>query len=453
MRAPVDRSEPPPPGPIRPFQLDPPSAEVLGNGLRIRFLARSQVPLVSGCLVLDAGETGVAPGAEGLAVLAGDALQGGTERRSGVEFAEAMERLGTAFSVSTGWDAATVTFTCLADRLDEVLLYLSEAVRLPAYPDDEVARVREQRLAAIRQRRMQPSQLADDEIDRVVFVKEHPYHRPLSGTAASVGAATPEAVRAFAKEAYVPDRGGFVLVGDLDPGEVLEKAETHFGGWSDTYPGRRALPAATGPALRRVVLVHRPGAVQSEIRIGHSAPARGAANEEAIRVANTIFGGAFTSRLNLNLREENGFTYGVRSRFALRRNGGAFTIGAATATEVTAAALREAMGELQRFHREGPTEEEVSRARDYLAGIFPLQMETTAQLASRVAETLIFDLPDDHHVQARERIRSVDLGAAAEASARHFRPDDAAVVVVGDADRIQEEIEALGLGPVERFQP
>ncbi len=449
----LDRTRPPEAGPLRPFHLPIPATGKLENGLRIRSMKRSQVPLVSVCLVLDAGETGVAPGSEGIAVLAGDALQGGTTRRSGVDFAEAMERLGTAIRVSTGWDATTLTFTCVAERLDEVLALGAEAVRHPLYPEDEVERVRAQRLAAIRQRKMEPGQIADDWLDRVVFREDHPYHRPLSGTEGSVGAFSLEGVRGFARESYTPNRGGVAVVGDLDPSEVEALTERYFGEWDEPYPGRRSLGLAQGPVSRRVVIVHRPGAVQSELRIGHPAPARGHEAETAIRVANSILGGSFSSRLNLNLRERHGFTYGVSSRFAFRRHGGAFTVRTATATEVTPAALEETMTELANFQEDGPTGEEVARARDYLAGVFPLQMETTAQLASRLAELLIFDLPDNYHVEARERIRGVGVEAAAAAAAQHIRVDDAAVVVVGDAEVLQGPVEALGLGAVEVVDP
>ena len=168
-----------------------------------------------------------------------------------------------------------------------------------------------------------------------------------------------------------------------------------------------------------------------------------------LRVANTVLGGAFTSRLNLSLREKHGFTYGARSRLRLHRDGGALSVGTAVQTEVTAPALGEAVAVLERFREEGPSAEELARARDYLAGTLPLRMETTSHVAGRLAELVIFELPDDYHHTERDRIRAVGVEATAAAGREHIRPDRFVVVVVGDATRIEGEVEELGLGPLE----
>jgi zinc protease len=383
----------------------------------------------------------------------GDALQGGTERRSGVELAEALERLGTGLRVGTGWDATTIGFTCLADRLDDVMELLAEVVRSPSFPEDEVERIRRQRLAAIRQRRMDPGQLADDEMDREVFPEGHPYGRPLAGSAQAVGAVALHDVRDLVRDRYRPGGGGFVLVGDLAPERLREVSERHFDDWEGEAPKLPALPDIEPQGGRKVVVVHRPGAVQSEIRIGQPGPPRGRDDEEALEVTNSILGGAFTSRLNLNLRERHGFTYGVRSSVARRRQGGAITIATAVGTDVTGPAVDEAMKELRQFREEGPTRDEVEQARDYLAGVFPLRMETTAQLAARTAELLIFGLADDHHHGFRDRVRAVTAEQAAEAARTHYRPDEAVIVVVGDAEEVRAPLEASGLGPVVVREP
>lgn len=449
----LDRSAPPEPGPIRPFHLPPTRSDALENGLRLRSVQRGSVPLVSGCLVLETGEATLDDSRAGLAVLTGDSLQGGTEARTGVELAEALENLGTSLRISTGWDASTVVFTCLAERLDALMGLLAEVVRTATFPEDEVERVRRQRLAAIRQRRMDPGQLADDELDAEVYPEGHPYARPLAGSPEGVESVDRAAVREYARDRYRAGGAGLVLVGDLSEDQVGEVAGKHLGTWDGAAPGPPELPPVTPRAPRRVLIVDRPGSVQSEIRVGHAGPPRGAPDEDALRVANSILGGAFTSRLNLNLRERHGFTYGVRSSVVQRRQSGAVSVGTAVGTEVTGAALGEIMKELRSFEAEGPTPDEVAAARDYLAGIFPLRMETTAQLAARLAELLIFHLPDDHHHGYRDRIRGVTRDQAVEAAARYFRPEEAAVVVVGDADQIRDEVDALELGPVEVKQP
>ena len=445
---PFDRSSVPNPQAVRPFHLPAIATGLLGNGLDLRSMARGHVPLVSVALVLDAGEASVPAGREGVAVLSGDALEGGTRHRSGGDLAEAFERLGAGLRAMTGWDATTVSFTCVAERLDPMLQLVSEVVREPSFPVEELDRVRAEHMASLRQRRMDPGSLADDALDREVFGTGHPYSRPIAGREESVATLDRGAVLDFVGERYSPAQAGLVVVGDLTPDQVEEVAERRFGSWGTvaSFPAR--VPAAATRRERTILVVPRPGAVQSEIRIGHSGPARGHADEIPLRVANTVLGGAFTSRLNLSLRERHGFTYGVQSSFAARKGGGMFSINTAVQTEVTAAALEEAMAVFEAFVDEGPGTEEVERARDYIAGVFPLRMETTAQLASRLAELIALGLPGDYHHTYRDRVRAVDVEAAREATRRHMHPEYAAIVLVGDPDRIVTEVESLGLGSV-----
>lgn len=440
---------PPESGAIRPFHLPPVIAHSREDGLRVLSLTRPEVPLASGCIVLDAGETTVPADRGGLAVLAGDILTGGTESRDAAELAEALERLGVSLRVSTGWDATTMSFTTLADRLDATLEVVAEVLEGAVFPEAEVERVRRQRLAAIRQRKMDPGQLASDELNRTLFSPAHPYHRGLSGETESVQAIQRSEVLSFAQRRYRPDLAGFILVGDLSAEQVQGAVEHHLARWSGRVDPSPRVPDAKLPEKRPVILVHRPGAVQSEIRIGQAGPSRGLEGEAELDVGNAVLGGSFTSRLNLNLREKHGFTYGVRSGFSRRRRGGLFSIGTAVQTEVTLAALQEAFFEFRRYLAHGPDAHEVRQARDYLAGVFPLRMETAPQLAARMAELHIFGLPLDYHHGYRERIRAVTPESIHEVLAGILDPEQCAVVVVGDADELQAPLEALGLGEVE----
>ena len=326
---------------------------------------------------------------------------------------------------------------------------LAEVVLTPGFPAEEVERIREQQLAAIRQRKMYPAHLAADAAAHFFFADGSNYGRPLSGTEETVASLGPGDITGFAASRYLPARGGFVVVGDVEVDEVTDLSAQYFGAWS----GEPALPAAIDSSARfderRVVVVHRPGAVQSEIRIGHPAVARDTPDYFQLVVLNTILGGAFTSRLNLNLREKHGFTYGVRSRFAFRRSTGPFTISTAVGTDVTAMAVGEAIGETEALVAAGPTESEVEAARDYMAGVFPLQLETTGQIASRIAELLVYRLPDDYHARYRDEIRAVTVESVAAAARQRLNPSAMTVVVVGDADKVGSELEALGIGPVD----
>jgi zinc protease len=449
----IDRTRPPAPGAIRGFDFPDVTASALDSGLALRLARLPRLPIVTAALTLDAGEAAVDETKAGLAVLTGDALEGGTEERSGADFAEALEGIGASFRVSTGWDGSTLAISCLADRLDEAAALLAEAVRRPAFPEEEVARYRSQRLAAIAQRAMDPGALATDTVQRHVFAEGVPYGRPLAGTTASVEQLGPADAAAFAAERYQPRDGGFVVAGDLDEGQVKALADRHFGDWSGKGAARPAFTPRPRHLERRVVVVHRPGAVQSEIRMAHVGVPRATPDFFPLKVFNMILGGAFTSRLNLNLREKNGFTYGVRSSFGFRREAGPFTISTAVGTDVTAAAVREALSETERLLSEGPTEEEVAASRDYIAGIFPLQLETTGQVASRIAELVLFGLPDDYYATYRDNIRAVEVAAVAEAGRRHVRPAEMTVLVVGDAEAVRGPLEALDLGPLEVVDP
>lgn len=445
----VDRSRPPEPGPLRSFQLPAVESRSLDSGLDLRIARMRRLPAVAVNLVLTAGEAALDDGRAGLAALAGDALEGGTEERDGAELARALEGLGARLGARTGWDATTVSLSCLADRMDAAVALLAEVVRRPAFPADEVERSRDQRLAKIRQRRMDPSSLAADEAARLIYADGVPYGRPLAGTEESVAAATRDTVRGLADAYYRPRGGGLVVVGDVEPREVVERVERHFGDWAGEPPTRPDVDARPRTRDRTVHVVHREGSVQSEIRVGHPGAPKSTPDYFPLVVANTVLGGAFTSRLNLNLREEHGFTYGVRSRFAFRRGSGPFTVSAAVGTDVTADAVREVMAELDGLVEDGPTEEEARAARDYIAGVFPLRMETTGQVAARLAELVVYDLPDDWHARYRERVRAVDREVATEAVRRHVRPREAQIVVVADADAVAAPLESLGLGPVQ----
>ena len=240
-----------------------------------------------------------------------------------------------------------------------------------------------------------------------------------------------------------------MVAGDVDFAEVEAMAMEHLGGWSGAPPTAAEIPAEPSTRERRVWVVNRPGSVQSEIRVGHVGAARSDPDLFPLIVLNTLFGGAFTSRLNLNLREKNGFTYGVRSRFAFRGQPGPFHVSTSVGTDVTAPSVREIMVELERIVADGPDAEEVEASRDLAAGVFPLQLETVGQVAGRVSELIVYGLADDYHHLYRDRIRGVTTEAAWEAGRRHIRPAEAQIVVVGDAEEIVPALEELDLGPLE----
>jgi predicted Zn-dependent peptidase len=350
--------------------------------------------------------------------------------------------------VSAGWDSAVASVSTLTDRWAEAMDLLAEMVLAPSFPDAEVERVRDQALARIRQRSKDPSALAADRSIGFWFADGEPYSRPVRGTEETVSRLGTPDLQAWVERAYRPEGAGLVVAGDVDPDEAQSVLESLVSGWE----GPAAVPDAPAGRPRHdapaVHVVHRPGSVQSELRLGHPGAPRSIPDHAALVVANSVLGGTFGSRLNMNLRESKGFTYGVRSGFAFRRGPGPFSISTAVDTDVTADAVREAVGELRRYVADGPTEDEVRAARDYIAGVFPLRLETTGRVAMRVAELLVHDLPEDDWTQYRDAIRAVDATAAHAAARRHMHPDRLVCVVVGDADAVAPGLESLELGPV-----
>jgi zinc protease len=449
----LDRTQPPTSGSIRKFDFPDVERRTLRNGLDLRVCKLSRLPVVSTNLFFRAGETQLIESRAGLAVMTGDALEGGTQKRSGTELAEALERIGARLGVTTGWEGTSVAMSCLADRLEEALGLLSEAVLEPAFPEDEVDRAREQQLAAIRQRAMDPSALASMEADRRYFVSGIPYARPQDGTEESIGRVTRDLLSEFVDACYRPRGGGLIVAGDLDPDEIEMMANHRLGAWAGAPQASEEFSVDQATRERRVWVVHREGSVQSEVRVGHVGTDRGTPDYFPLSVANLLFGGSFTSRLNLNLREKNGFTYGVRSRFGFRSRPGPFSVSTSVGTDVTAPAVREIVSELEKFVGGGPNDEEVAAARDYAAGVFGLQLETAGQIASRLSQLVVYGLPDDYYHTYRDELRAVTTDEVAAAVRGHIRPDEVQVVVVGDADEIVAPLEALDLGPVEVSAP
>ncbi len=449
----IDRSAHPAPGPIRPYEFPPVADERLGNGMRVRVVRKQPFGLVTAMVVLRAGETAAPAGREGLAALAGDALEGGTARLSSVELAGRLEDIGASFGASTGWDSTTVAVSCLADQLEDALPLLAEMVRSPAFVPAEFDRYKAQRLATAAHRRMDPASLAADFHARCIYGDGEAYARPLGGTEASLGALQSDHAREFAAACYGPAHAALVVVGDVESDEVRQLADRGFADWTrQSAAPAQAVVEGREPA-RSVHVVHRPGAVQSEIRVGHVGVSRFVEDYLPLTVVNLVLGGSFSSRLNLNLRERRGFAYGVRSTFAARRGRGPFVVSTAVENSVTGAAVREIFSEVEALAESGPTADEVQTATSYLAGVFPLRLESTGQLASRIAGLIVFGLPVDYYRDYRDRVREVTQAQAAAAARRHIRPGELCTVVVGDADAVVPGLEELKIGPVTVHDP
>ncbi|MGZ6297617.1 MAG: M16 family metallopeptidase [Candidatus Limnocylindrales bacterium] len=443
----------PSPGAPHPYRFPRFTRARLDNGLTVISAQVDGRPLLAAALLLPGGAGHEPPELSGVTALTARALSEGTRRRDALEFIEATERLGATLGASTDWENLTVTLTVPRKRFEPALALLAEMLHEPAFPESEVDRLREQRLNDLLQAAAEPSRRADRAYIATIYAASSPYSRLIGGDEETVPRLVRATVEARHAEHLDPARATLVLAGDLEGLDPLALAEAHLGAWrSGAAAGNgAALPppdATPHPAGRRSLVIDRPESPQSEIRIGHVGLPRHIPDYHATVVLTTMLGGLFNSRLQRLLREERGYTYHVSAGFDFRRSAGPFTVRTAVQTEPTGPAVGDALGVLRGLPTEPVAAGELSDAREFLVGVFPLRFESAEQVAGAIAGLVAQGLPDDELDRYRPAVAAV-TGADVLAAAAHVRPDDASVVVVGDAARIVGGLEEAGLGPVE----
>lgn len=455
MTAAMERDGPvvatrPEPGTPRPYEFPPVETASLVNGLRVLTVDLPGRPLVSATIVLPTGAADEPAGVAGAAVLAARALTEGTERYDAVGLTEAAERLGASLHAEAGWDATSIGVDVPASRLEPALELLAEVLLRPTFPAGEVERLRDERLNDLLQAQADPRRRADETYIGTIYAPESPYHRPAGGTRETVVAIDAEVVRAAYQRALDPARATLIVAGELGGIDILEVAARLLGDWtrSSGLEGPGEIVDTPSAAGRLVRVVHRPGSVQTEIRIGHPGLRRRIPDFHAVSVMSAILGGLFNSRLNMQLREAKGYTYGAGAGFDLRRGAGPFTARAAVNTEVTVPAVQDTLAELERMRSEPVTADELAAARDFLVGVFPLRFETAGAVVGALAGLAVHGLPIEELVEYRERIEAVTVDAVATAARDHLHVDEASIVLVGDVDAFGPTLEAAGLGRV-----
>ena len=434
-------------GTPRPYDFPAVERTTLANGLRIGVATMPGRQLVSASLVIRYGAGDEEPELGGATVLAARAMTEGTESYDAIELVEASERLGASIHAEAGWDATSIGVDVPAARLSRALELIAEVARRPTFPDAEVDRLREERLNDILQARADPRRRAEEAFIGTIYSESSPYHRPAAGSRETVERLTAADLRRVFAQATDPSRTALLVGGELDPSEVIAAAERLFGDWGPDGAASVSRPDDSGIVDQRFVkVVHRPGAVQTEIRIGHPSVPRHNPDFHALSVLGAILGGLFSSRLNMKLREEKGYTYGASAGFDMRRGRGPFAARAAVNTEVTVPATADSMAELERIRRAPVTEAELKAARDFLIGVFPLRFETPGPVVGSLGALFIHELPDDELHRYRAGIEAVTRDDVLRVATEHIRPDKAAIVLVGDADAFGRDLEAAGFG-------
>jgi zinc protease len=445
----LDRTTPPGPGPRRPFHFPDVHRRRLPNGLEILVAENHTFPVATLDVMVPSGGLAEPEARAGTASLAAGLLESGAGGRDASEIAETVDALGLALESGVSWDTTLAGFTALTSRLEAGMEILADLVLRPTFPEREVERIRDERLAALTQRRADPSSVADELETRYTFADGHPFGRRLAGPARTLRTLTREDVSAFHAAHYVPEGAWICAAGDVTVDQVAELAERWFGDWRGAPPAPRAPATPTRFDRTTILLADRPGSVQSEVRVGHVGIERTAEDFFAATVMNAILGGVFSSRLNMNLRERLGYTYGASSSFGVRRLPGTFSISSAIQSEHAAHAVSEMLRDMREMQDTLAPEAEVADASGYLAGIFPLQLQTTDGLSGKLSTLAVYGLPDDYFDHYRDGLLSVTPDDVREAARRRLMPDRAAVVVVGDAQALRGPLEALDIGPVE----
>jgi predicted Zn-dependent peptidase len=438
----------PAPGPPRPFSFPSFERTQLANGLTVIACDIPGRHLCAAQLLLEAGAENEPATKAGVAALTARALTEGTQERDADSFADAVERLGADISAGAGFDIFRTAATVPVAHLHDTFALMSEAVRVPAFPPTEIERLLEERLNRIKQQRAHSGGRALLAFPQLVFEPSSAYARPTEGLQETVESLTRDDVEFYYQTFATPGSATLIVAGDLDGFDTVRVAEELLGDWKIDEPARTVPAVDSRLEERAVSFVDRPGSVQSDIIVGHPSLPRGADDRHLVDLVTEVLFGMFNSRLNMLLREEKGYTYGVRGSLETRRHAGLLFAWAPVQSPTTSESVHDIVEGFAQMNAEGMTQEELDGARDYVVGVFPLRNEAADQIASLIGQLVIYGLPDDHYDREREALQHVTVADVAEAAKRHLHPDRLGVVVVGDASEHADALRAADLGEV-----
>jgi zinc protease len=438
----------PKPRPPRTYRFPSFTDETLPSGIRLITSPVSKLPLATVLVLVDAGSVNDPSAKEGVASLTASALLEGSRRYDGAELADEFEKLGTSLESGADWDSAFFKITVLSDKLETATRLVGEAIGSPLFPEREIERLKAERLAEILQLETEPRGLADEKFSEFLYADESRYSKPDEGSATSVSSLTRADVERFYRSNYNSGTTTVVVVGDVSPEATRNLVSDAFRDWPIGSSRQQRVSADPRKRERSAHIVDKTDAPQSELRVGHVGLPRKHPDFFSTVVMNAILGGLFGSRINLNLREVHGYTYGASSYYEWRRGAGPFVISTAVESQVTAAALREIFLEMDRIRSKEVSSEELSLAKEYLEGVFPIRYETTAAIASALATLAIYDLPADYYDTYRQNVHNVSGANVLDAARSHLHPDQLQTVIVGDARAVRDSLTGLPLGQI-----
>lgn len=444
----VDRSKKPSPGPPRPLILPKVQRATLSNGLKIMLVEYHQLPIVQFNLVVQTGAAADPADKAGLATLTLRMIDEGTKTRTALQIAEELDFIGANLSTSTSYDGCFVGLLTLKEHLATAVDVYADVILNPTFPPKEFERVRKELLTALIQQRDQPAAVATNVFAKRLYGENHPYGRPSEGTESSVSKITVDDLKSFYDTYVRPNNATLVVVGAVKLSELLPILERSLGAWKSKRVPEVNIPAPADRANAAVYLVDKPQAAQSQIRVGHFGLPRSTPDYFPVLVMNTILGGGFNSRLNWNLREQKGYTYGTGSAFHFRKGAGPFTTMGGFHTNVTDSSVMEILKEIRRLRTEEVPAADLQFAKDFLTRSVPRSFETPGQIAAQLSSLVLYGLPDnyfDTYIQNIESVTAADVKRVAE---KYLQPDAMLIAIVGDVAVIKSGLEKLGHGPI-----
>lgn len=434
------RQQPPPALPARPIRI-PTSQEVtLSNGLTVVVVEDRRLPLVSFRLAFRSGDANDPSDLPGLTDTMAGLLSEGTESKTSRQIADEVARMGASLSAGANSDYTTVAASSLATFSNQVLEIMADVTLRPSFPENEIELTKQNTIESLKQQRAQPSFLATEMVSRVMY-GEHPYSI-VAPTPESMNATTRARLVEFHRAQFLPNNAVFVVVGDVQMDSVVKEIERLFGSWPSGVVPTEAFPAPPTRTSRRAYLVDRPGSAQSNIVIANSGIPRVSADYFPMLLMHTVLGANASSRLFMNLREEKGYTYGAYSNLDARRTAGTFRASAEVRTPVTGDSLKEFFYELNRIRAEAVLQKEIDDAKSYLTGVFPIRLETQEGLIDQLIQIKMFGLPSDHLETYRDNVNAVTIDQIQNVAQRYIKPDEAAIVIVGDGRQIVGQVES-----------
>jgi zinc protease len=443
----VDRSKPPELGPPPRVALPPIVTRQLPNGLKLMIVEQHELPLADFVLLVGSGSTADPANKTGVASLASAMLREGTTTRKSLEIADQIAFLGIGLSSSSSLESSTISLHTTTFQLDSALALFADVALHPSFPADEFERLRKNRLTDLLRVKDQGPAIANIVFPAIIYGPAHPYGAPALGTEASVKSLSVGDLQSFYQTVFKPNNSTLIIVGDVKPDQVEQKIAALFGGWQRGDVPSLAYGEPSKSAPTTIYLIDKPGAAQSSFRIGAVGVARSTKDYFALTVMNTILGGSFTSRLNQNLRETRGYTYGAGSRFDMRRAAGPFTASAEIVAAKTDSALLEFMKELNAIHQT-VTPAELSRAKRFLQLQLPGNFETTRDIAFQLIPVALYGLPLDYYDNYVQNIEAVTQADVARVAQQYINPNSLVVVIVGDRKTIEPGLKATNVGPV-----